>query len=96
MKQFCDEEGIIIDLVVGKLTLTISNIYAPIKDDPAVIEDMSFKCDDIIFGRDFSLVLDIIKDKKGRTQTTYELFESAQILFINRLIFFVEIVNNSW
>ena len=69
----------IIDLVVGELTLTICNIYALIKDDPAVIEEMSFKCGEIIFGRDFSLVLDILKDKKGRTQTTYELFESAEI-----------------
>jgi len=61
---------IIIDLVVGELTLTICNIYAPNKDDPAFFQNVSeqmtsFKCEEIIFGGDFNLVLDVLKDKKG-------------------------------
>ena len=58
LKQFCDKEGrciIIIDLEVGELTLTICNIYAPNKDDPAFFEAvcnemLSFRCDEIILG----------------------------------------------
>ena len=57
LKQFCDKEGrcIIIDLEVGELTLTI----------------LSFRCDEIIFGGDFNLVLDILKDKKGGSLYTH-------------------------
>jgi len=72
LKQLCDKEGryIIIDLVVGELTLTICNIYAPNKDDPAFFQNVSeqmtsFECEEIIFGGDFNLVLDVLKDKKG-------------------------------
>ena len=57
LKQLCDKEGryIIIDLVVGELTLTICNIYAPNKDDPAFFQNVSeqmtsFNCEEIIFG----------------------------------------------
>ena len=32
---------------------------------------LSFKCDEIILGGDFNLVLDILKDKKGEKQTTH-------------------------
>ena len=78
LKQFCDKEGrcIIIDLEVGELTLTICNIYAPNKDDPAFFEAvfkemLSFRCDEIIFGGDFNLVLDILKDKRGGVPTTH-------------------------
>ena len=44
---------IIIDLVVGGLTLTICNIYSPNKDDPAFFQNVSeqmtsFKCEEII------------------------------------------------
>ena len=43
LKQLCDKEGryIIIDLVVGELTLTICSIYAPSKDDPAFFQNVS-------------------------------------------------------
>ena len=61
---------------VGELTLTICNIYAPNKDDPAFFEAvfneiLSFRCDEIILGGDFNLVLDIFKDKKGGVPTTH-------------------------
>ena len=79
LKQLCDKEGryIIIDLVVGELTLTICNIYAPNKDDPAFFQNVSeqmtsFKCEEIIFGGDFNLVLDVLKDKKGGKPSTHQ------------------------
>ena len=57
LKQLCDKEGryVIIDLVVGELTLTICNIYAPNKDDPAFFQNVSeqmtsFKCEEIVLG----------------------------------------------
>ena len=78
LRQLCDKKGryIIVDLEVGELTLTICNIYAPNIDDTVffktVSEQMlSFKCDEIILGGDFNLVLDILKDKKGGKQTTH-------------------------
>ena len=78
LKQFCDKEGrcIIIDLEVGELTLTICNIYAPNNDDPAFFEAvfkemLSFRGDEIIFGGDFNLVLDLLKDKRGGVPTTH-------------------------
>ena len=63
--------------------LTICNIYAPNKDDPAFFEAvfkemLSFRCDEIIFGGDFNLVLDTLKDKRGGV--TFEVFKSAEIL----------------
>ena len=79
MKQLCDKEGryIIIDLVVGELTLTICNIYAPNKDDPAFFQNVSeqmtsFKFEEIIFRGDFNLVLDVLKDKKGGKPSTHQ------------------------
>lgn len=76
LRQLCDKEGryIIVDLKVRELTLC--NIYTPITDDPAffktVSEQMlSFKCDEIIIGGDFNLVLDVSKDKTGGKQTTH-------------------------
>ena len=37
------------------------------------IQDLlaSFECEQIIFGGDFNLILDIIKDKSGRKKTTH-------------------------
>jgi len=32
----------------------------------------SFKCEGIIFGEDFNLVLDVLKDKKGGKPTTHQ------------------------
>ena len=78
LRQLCDKKGtyIIVDLEVGELTLTLCNIYAPNTDDPDfftnVSEQMlSVKCDEIIIGRDFNLVLDVLKDKTGGKPTTH-------------------------
>lgn len=88
LRQLCDKEGrqIIVDLKVGELTLTICNIYALNADDPAffkaVSEQMlSFKCNGIILGGDFNIVLDILKDKKGGKSTTH--WNSLKELIIN-------------
>ena len=78
LRQLCDKEGryIIVDLEVGELTLTLCNMYAPNTDDPDfftnVSEQMlSFKCDEIIIGGDFNLVLDVLRDKTGGKPTTH-------------------------
>ena len=78
MKQLCDKEGrcIIIDLDVGEHTLTICNIYAPNKDYRSLFEAvfkklLSFRCDEISFGGDFNLFLDILKDKMGGTPSAH-------------------------
>ena len=78
LRQLCDKEGryIIVDLEVGELTLTLCNIYAPNTNDPAFFKNvseqmLSFKCDEIIIGGDFNLVLDVSKDKAGGKPTTH-------------------------
>jgi len=78
LRQLCDKEGrfIIVDLEVGELTLNLCNIYVPNTDDPAFFKNVSeqmlpFKCDEIIMGGDFNLVLDVSKDKTGGKQTTH-------------------------
>ena len=78
LRQLSDKEGryIIVDLEVGELTLTLCNIYAPNTDDPAFFKNvseqmLSFKCDEIIIGGDFNLVLDVSKDKAGGKPTTH-------------------------
>ena len=78
MKQICDKEGryIIIDLEVDELTLTICNIYAPNKDDPNFFQNVSeelsrFKCQEIILGGDFNLVMDVAKDQNGGKSMTH-------------------------
>ena len=72
LRQICDNEGryIIMDLDVGELILTICNIYAPNKDDPIFFQNVReqmimFRCEEIILGGDFNLVMDVKKDKKG-------------------------------
>ena len=71
-KLFIDPLGrfIICDINANDKSLTLANIYAPIEDNPAFFLDFfghldDFKCDDIIIGGDFNLVLDLEKDKSG-------------------------------
>ena len=78
LRQMCDKEGryIIIDLEVCELILKICNIYAPNKDDPIFFQNIReqttmFRCEEIILGGDFNLVMDIKKDKKGGKSTTH-------------------------
>jgi len=69
LRQVCDKEGryIILDLEVGELILTICNIYTPNKDDPFFFQNVSeqmlmFRCEEIILGGDFNLVMDVTMD----------------------------------
>ena len=55
----------------------MANIYAPNEDDPNFFADVSyhlldFKCDEIVIGGDFNLVLDVEKDKKGGLARTHK------------------------
>ena len=45
----------------------------------------SFKCEEILFGGDFNLVLDVLKDKKGRKPTTHQNFLKVVQIFQNNL-----------
>ena len=70
----------IIDLEVGELILTICNIYAPNKDDPIFVQNtleqmIMFRCEEIILGGDFNLVMDVKKDKNGR-----EIIDAPKLL----------------
>ena len=71
-KTYSDPKGrfIICDLTVNGKQLTLTNIYAPNNDDSnfftSVFNHLAyFKCNEIIIGGDFNLVLDVEKDKKG-------------------------------
>ena len=79
LRQICDKEGryIIIDIEVGELILTICNIYAPNKNDPIFFQNIReqmimFRCEEIILGGDFNLVMDVKKDKKGGKSSTHQ------------------------
>ena len=61
---------IICDLKVNGKYITLVNVYAPNEDDPDFFKSLAehiedFQKDEIVIGGDFSLVLDIEKDKKG-------------------------------
>lgn len=74
-----DPEGrfLICDLSTSGKCFTLVNIYAPNNDNPNFFINVSeqlkkFNCDEIIFGGDFNLVLDIAKDKKGGLARTHQ------------------------
>ena len=72
MKTYIDDSGrfILCDLKTNGKIITLTNIYAPNKDNPAFVKNLFdhlqyFEGDEIIIGGDFNLVLDVEKDKKG-------------------------------
>ena len=78
-KLFIDPSGrfIICDIKANEKCLTLANIYAPNEDDQAFFLDFfehltDFKCDDVIIGGDYNLVLDTEKDKKGGLAKTHQ------------------------
>ena len=78
-KSYSDPGGrfIICDLTTNGKHFTLANIYAPNEDDPNFFADVSyhlldFKCDEIVIGGDFNLVLDVEKDKKGGLARTHK------------------------
>ena len=61
---------IICDLETNGKLLTLANLYGPNEDDAIFFTSFfdhlsDFKCEEIIIGGDFNLVLDLEKDKKG-------------------------------
>ena len=78
-RTFVDPSGrfIICHIKANDKSLTLANIYAPNDDNPAFFLDWfvhldDFKCDDIIIGGDFNLVLDLEKDKSGGLPKTHQ------------------------
>ena len=64
-------------MITNGKQLTSANIYAPNNDDPtfftSVFERLAdFKCDEVIIGGDYNLVLDVEKDKKGGLAKTHK------------------------
>ena len=56
----------------------MANIYAPNEDDPNFFQFffsdhlLSFKCEEIIIGGDFNIVLDVKKDKRSGLARTHQ------------------------
>ena len=78
-KVFSDPNGrfLICDIVANSRCLTVANIYAPNEDDPIFFQGFfdhlsSFKCEEIIIGGDFNLVLNVEKDKRGGLARTHK------------------------
>ena len=57
--------------------MTLANIYAPNKDNPAFFDLFyhlsEFNCHDIVIVGDFNLVLDLEKDKRGGVSKTIKI-----------------------
>ena len=74
---FLDTNGrfIICDIKTEGKYITLATLYAPNNDEPIFFQDffdhlLDFRCEDLIIGGDFNLVLDLDKDKKsGRFKT---------------------------
>ena len=78
-RLYTDRAGrfIICDLKANEKFLTLANIYPPNEDKPSFFQNfydhlLNFKCEDIIIGGDFNLVLNIEKDKKGGLAKTHQ------------------------
>ena len=72
LKAYTDPKGrfIICDLITNGKPITLANIYASNEDDPNFFTSvfkqlLDFKCEEIIVGGDFNLVLNVDRDKKG-------------------------------
>jgi len=79
-KSYSDPRGrfIICDLTTNGKHFTLANLYAPNEDDPHFFADVSnhllvFKCDEIVIGGDFNLVLDVEKDKDRTHKKSLEV-----------------------
>ena len=65
-----------VDIKLESKILTLVNIYAPNEDKPTFFQHvlnqlLCFDCSEMILGRDFNLVLDVKKDKKGGRPVTH-------------------------
>lgn len=75
--QFSDTTGrfIICDIKTEGKYITLATIYAPNDDEPDFFSEifehlLDFRCDGVIIGGDFNLVLDLNTDKKGGRSKT--------------------------
>ena len=71
-RVYIDPSGrfIICDIKADDTCLTLANIYAPNEDSPAFLHDFfyhlsDFKCEDIVIGGDYNLVLDLDTTREG-------------------------------
>ena len=78
-KVFSDPNGrfLICDIVADSKHLTLANIYAPNEDDPNFFQVFfdhlsNFRCEEIIIGGDFNLVLEVKKDKRRGLARTHK------------------------
>ena len=68
---------ILCDIKAEEKLLTLANLYAPNMDDPIFFNKVfnhlkDFKCEEIILGGDFNLVLNVEKEKKGGLLRTHQ------------------------
>jgi len=84
-KVYTDASGrfIICDVKIEERCITLATLYAPNDDEPTFCRnffdhELDFRCEDLIIGGDFNLVLDLGKDKKGGRAKTHT--ESVKVL----------------
>ena len=77
-KVYSDENGryLIVDITIGNMRLTLSNLYAPNEDQPKFFENIiniieNIPNDNRVIGGDFNLVLNLDLDKKGGRHQTH-------------------------
>ena len=77
-RSYSDPNGrfIICDIITDNKSVTVAALYAPNDDDPRFFLTFfdhlnDFKCDEVIIGGDFNLVLDLDTDKKGGLAKTH-------------------------
>ena len=78
LRLYLDTNGrfIICDIETEGKCITLATLYAPNEDEPSFFQDFfyhlsDFRCDDLIIGGDFNLILDLDKDKKGGRYKTH-------------------------
>ena len=81
---------IICDIKTEEKYITLATIYAPNDDEPAFFQNffehlLDCRCDDLIIGGDFNLVLDLNKDKKGGRSKTHSNSVKTLQSFITEL-----------
>ena len=91
-RTYLDTTGrfIICDIKTEEKYITLATIYAPNDDEPAFFQNffehlLDFRCDDLIIGGDFNLVLDLNKDKKGGRSKTHSNSVKTLQSFITEL-----------
>ena len=78
LRLYLDTNGrfIICDIETEGKCITLATLNAPNEDEPSFFQDFfdhlsDFRCDELIIGGDFNLILDLDKDKKGGRYKTH-------------------------